>query len=624
VVQATAVTARRFTIRFLPDDRAFRADAPVDLYVAASGAGILLDQPCGSQAACGQCRVRVLEGAPPPGEADRLLITDADLASGWRLGCRLVLADDATVEVPVVAHSPAGKAFGDDLSPRDRVPPVITTGTISVASLAGPAAQSSLLDAVAAAAGLVERSLVAAPAALVELAEAASDPFGSDSPSPELTVVLHGRELVTARRGPARRSFGLAVDIGTTSLAAALVALDEGRVLASRSTLNPQSAYGADVITRIAHASVPGGLAHLVDAVRAGIASLLGDLRAAVECDSADIVVAAAAGNPTMMHLWLGVSPASLGRAPFPGAWGDSLAVKARDLGLDIHPNATVLTFPAVRSHVGGDAVAASIAAGLDRSRVTSLLIDLGTNTELVLAHDGRLFATSAAAGPAFEGVTIRDGMRAGAGAIDAVSVTAERGVRLSTVGGAPPRGICGSGLVDAVADLLRTGVLSPGGAMRAPSETALPAEVSGRIVESGGHRVFQLVTASQGRAVVVSARDVRQVQLAKGSIVAAAALLCEHAGIDLAALDEVLVAGAFGNFMRKSSAQRIGLLPPVDPERVRLLGNAAGIGARLAILDADVIERARELAARVDYVDLAAHPRYQDAFLAALAFPES
>jgi uncharacterized 2Fe-2S/4Fe-4S cluster protein (DUF4445 family) len=615
------VAPTSFTIRFVPEDRVLEADAAIDLYLAAASAGIVVEQPCGSRGTCGRCRVRVIDGAPPPSGAERSLFTPAELAAGWRLGCQLVIGAPAVIEIPAVARSLAGKSFGADLPADALARPVVTTASITTGSSASIAA----LDAVGLELGVSERSLRASPAALAELARGRGE-------ADAVGLAVHDGELVAAWAGSRALRFGLAVDVGTTSLAAAIVSLSDGSVAASASSLNPQVAFGADVISRIRHTlDVPDGGSHLLEAVRSGLATLVAELTAEAGCSPRDIVLAAVAGNPTMMHAWLGVPVESLGRAPYAAVWSDALTIKAGSVGLPIHPNANVLVFPLIRSHVGGDAVAAAVACGLDRAPGRDgggprLLIDLGTNTELLLAYDGRLVVTSAAAGPAFEGVSIRCGMRGAPGAIDVVSISPGGRVSTHTIGGVPARGICGSGLIDAVAELLRAGVISSSGYLRKAEEVP-DSGLSARLSRSDGQQVFTLVPESgAGRtgAVSLAARDIREVQLAKGSIVAAARLLCGHAGLSPADLAEVLVAGAFGNYLRKTSALRIGLVPPIDPERVRLVGNAAGVGARLALLDREVFDRARALAARAEYVDLATDAAYQAAFIEALEFPQS
>jgi uncharacterized 2Fe-2S/4Fe-4S cluster protein (DUF4445 family) len=608
-----------FSIRFLPDDVVWQAESPVELYLAAAGAGILVEQPCGSAGVCGRCRVRVVEGGPAPTELDRRRFSESELAAGWRLGCRLVLDGPAVVEIPAVTRSLAGKSFGGDLS-LDRVRPVVTWGRVPVVSFSGPSGPLSVLDALAVAAGLPERSLAAGAETLGALAAVRDSPSG-------VGAVIHGREVVRLLTGDVSRLYGLAIDIGTTSLAAALVSLSDGAVAASASALNPQVTFGADVISRIAHAiDVPDGTSHLARAVRRGLAVLVDELRGAAGCAADDLVLASVAGNPTMLHAWLAVPPVSLGRAPYAGVWSDAIVVKAASVNLPILQAANVLVFPLVRSHVGGDAVAAAVACGLDRTSGSRLLIDVGTNTEVLLAHGGRLLATSAAAGPAFEGVSIRHGMRGAPGAIDAVWVAEDGRVAVSTIGHARAVGICGSGLIDAVAELVRTGVIADSGSLRRAEEYSGPAALAARLRPVDGQQAFTLFARSEGAGadegdVVLTARDIREVQLAKASIVAATTLLCRHVGIETKDLDEVLVAGAFGNHIRKASARRLGLLPPIDPERIHLVGNAAGVGARMALLDAEVVERAQGMAARAEYLDLATHPAYQAAFMDALMF---
>jgi uncharacterized 2Fe-2S/4Fe-4S cluster protein (DUF4445 family) len=546
-----------FEIRFVPDGRSHVATHPTPLYMAAAACGIVLEQPCGSQGTCGNCRVRVVAGDVPPSAEDLDLLSEEEVRAGWRLACRMVVGARATIEVPPSVRSPGGKSFGGDLALDDGRQPV--------------------------------------GAAAVEVG---------------------------------RTALGLAVDIGSTSLAAALVDLRDGRVVAFDSTLNPQVMYGADVISRI-HYSVAeaDGLARLTAAVREGLRDLVERLVRVSGTRARDIVTAACAGNPTMVQTWVGVSVASLGTAPYLGAWSGELNTHARATALAIHPDAPVYVFPMVRSHVGSDAVAAAVASGMDAVTRPTLLIDLGTNTEVMIAAGGRFVATSAAAGPAFEGATITHGMRAAPGAIDAVSVTPDGRLVYSTVGNEPARGICGSGLIDAVAELLRAGAISPAGHLRPPSDAdpSIMPDLARRMTAIDGQNVCVLVDKSDahaGRAVVLTARDVRQLQLVKGSILAAATILCRHLGFKAGDLDTVLIAGAFGNTVRKASAVGIGLVPAIDPEHVRFVGNAAGVGARLAVCDQRFRARAGALAGRSEYVELGNHPEYQDLFLELLAFP--
>lgn len=531
-----------FRVTFLPEGRSWEGDAPVPLSLAASACDIVIEQPCGARATCGRCRVRFTRGAPVADDADLAVLGETAVREQWRLGCRVVLASDVTIEVPWQARVVAHKSFGGD------------------------------------------------------------DLFAA------------GFEAVAAD------GWGVAVDVGSTTLAAAVVALDTGAVHGSASLLNPQVAFGADVMSRIAFAQLhPTGALELRRAVVAGVGEVVARAAAAAGVEVATVTQLAAVGNPTMLHALRGLRLDGLGVAPYQGVRYDAWEGDAWELGLAL-PAARVLLLPAVRGHVGADTVAAILATGLDGAPAPTLLLDLGTNTELVLAWPGGILCTSAAAGPAFEGASIRCGMRAVPGAIEQLRIAADGTLQLHTIDDQPALGICGSGLVDAVAELLRTGVIEPSGRMRAATELT-PGPLATRVVEVAGERAVRLVDGA--RPVLLTARDVRELQLVKGSIASAVTLLLAEAGLAVEDLAEVLLAGAFGSYVRLGSALSLGLLPPLPPERIRFVGNAAGAGARLALVDRRARERAVRVARGARFVELAGRPDYQEAFVAMLAFPE-
>ena len=399
----------------------------------------------------------------------------------------------------------------------------------------------------------------------------------------------------------APRGLGVALDVGSTSLAASLVDLADGSVLASASRLNPQVSFGADVISRIHYSQEnEGGHRLLHDVLVRGIADLVRECCESSGLSPHAIVAYAAAGNPTMLHTLVGVEIVSFGQAPYVGLWTEARTFSAEDLGLP-GSGASVWTFPMVRSHVGGDTVAALLALGIDRAEGWTLMVDLGTNSEVAIGKAGRLVCTSTAAGPAFEGANIHHGMRAAPGAIDAVSIRADGSVRAKTVANAPAVGICGSGLIDAAAELVRVGVVDLSGRMEGDS--------------------FRLGGTDE-RPVLFTAQDVRQLQLIKGSIRGGMEILRAHLGISWDDLAEVRVAGAFGNYVRKTSALAIGLVPPVDPERIVFVGDAAGVGARLALVDRRARARATAIASSAEYVELAGHPDYEESFVSSIPFP--
>lgn len=621
-----------FPIRFIPEERTYSADNPTELFLAAASCDIWVEQPCGSKAICGKCKVRVRDGAPAPTTADRNLLSSGELAEGWRLACQLELSASAVVEIPAVTRSVAAKTFGDPamFAGREFVPNVQQRHlTITPPD---EEHQQAELDLLAQAAGV--------KAFTAELPLLRSLPALLRENHYSVSAVWEGSELIDVRPpfpqasglvgqptrpvGPGTRGedalYGAAVDLGSTTLAAALVDLRTGGVLAAQSRLNPQVKYGGDIISRIFFAQEHAdGNERLHRSLIEAVNEMLVELAAQAGISAGRIYAVAFAGNPTMMHSTMGVDVTPLGQAPYVGLWTREQTVKARDLGLRVHERALARFLPMIRSHVGADTVAGILAAGMDRSDGWRLLIDLGTNSEVVVGCRSRMVATSTAAGPAFEGANIYQGMRAAPGAIDAIRVTPDGRVAVKTVANEPAIGICGSGLIDAGAEFCRAGMIAPSGYMRGRHELqGVPEQLAERvIVLDDGQRAIRLA-----EKVVLTAQDVRQLQLIKGSIAAGVEILLQHLGLKANDLEEVHVAGAFGNFVRKTSAQAIGLVPPVDPERVRFIGNAAGAGARMVLVDADARERSQRIAAMCEYVELAGHPAYQDAFCAAIPFP--
>ncbi len=527
----------------------------MDLSAAAALCDVLVEQPCGSKRSCGKCRVRIVEGAVAPTDDDRRVLDPELIAAGWRLGCGLVLQADVTIEVPRAARAVAAKSFGG------------------------------------------EDLFAASPIAPAE---------------PDVLARARTRGLTP---------WGIAIDVGSTTLAAALVRLDTGEVRATASALNPQVRFGADVVSRIRYAQDhPEGSAALHGAVARSLDELIATCAADAGVSSRDIAAIACVGNPTMMHTLIGRDVTSLGQAPYEGSLRGAWRGHASVLSLSgVHAAAPVYVVPGIRSHVGADAVAAILATNLDRTDALTLLVDLGTNTEVVLGSRHGIVCTSASAGPAFEGATIHQGMRAAPGAVEQMRVRADGSILLHTIGNEVPVGLCGSGLVDAVAELVRTDVVEPSGRMRAPDEVSLPA-MRERIVElPGGGRAVRLTTGVSP-AVHLTATDVRQLQLVKGSIAASAQMLLERLGATAVDLGEVLIAGAFGGWIRKASAQAIGLVPPIDPERIRFVGDAAAVGARLALVDRGARDRAERIAAQAEYVELAGRHEYAELFVASLS----
>jgi uncharacterized 2Fe-2S/4Fe-4S cluster protein (DUF4445 family) len=408
---------------------------------------------------------------------------------------------------------------------------------------------------------------------------------------------------------------------------ATLLDLTTGTPLAVASMLNKQQPYGADVITRISATMLdPAALADLGRLARETLAELAAEVCAEAGADPADVVEVALAGNATMTHIALGIDPEPIGVAPFIMAARQLPEVAAADLGLAVHARARAFTFPAFGAYVGGDITAGLLAAGMNRDPRTRLFIDIGTNCEIVLGNRDWLLATAAPAGPAFEGAAIRCGMRAADGAIEVVKVTPD-GLLLQVIGDSKPAGLCGSGLVDAVAGLISVGLLDGSGRL-VPEETAarLAPALAARLTTLGQERVFVLhwlgAPGDAAHSVYLSQRDVRELQFAKAAIATGWQVLLDEAGLRAEDVQQVLLAGSFGSYLSPASAIALGLVPRLPVLRIVSAGNVAGEGAKMALLSVRERAAAQGLLEEVRYVELSDRADFNDAFVEQLQFP--
>ncbi len=608
-------------VTFQPHGRTVFVLRGTTILEAAARVGLVIETPCGGAGTCGKCRVRIALNAGKPVAADQKTFSAAELQDGWRLACRTRIESDTVVTVPETS------LFGGEHQ-------IMTTSTSGAPQEVRPAIRKLYVE-------LSPPTLEDDTPDLLRL-EQKIGPFKADLAlirhvSATLrahdfkgTAVLADHRLLDFEPGDTRdRCAGVAFDIGTTTLVGQLLNLCDGRELGVVSRMNPQVSFGDDVLSRIGHAaSCPGCLDEMRLAVVREVASMIDALCAGAGISREHIYEATFAGNTTMEHILCGLNPAQMGAIPFVPMHARGLLIPAQEMGIPIHRGALTYLFPLIGGFVGGDTVAGMLATRIDRMEGPVLLVDIGTNGEIVLAHDGKYWAASTAAGPAFEGARISCGMRGTHGAIEKVVLNGD--VRLEVIGNAEAVGLCGSGLIDLVAELLNHGIVAPDGQMRSPDELppglapALAARV--RLAPDGAAR-FVLVdaTARSGAAeVAFTQRDVREVQLGCGAIRAGIALLLRSAGIGAADLKTVLIAGGFGNFIRRSSAQRIGLLPAgIDHQRIRYVGNVSLAGARAALLSTDARKQGEEMARRVKHVELSTMDGFQDVFADAMMFPE-
>ena len=422
----------------------------------------------------------------------------------------------------------------------------------------------------------------------------------------------------------AGRTYGLAVDIGTTTVVVNLVDLSSGGIVAAEADFNPQARHGDDVISRISFAKDDRGLTELQRLIIECLNSLISALCKKNGIDPSHICEIAAVGNTTMNHIFLHLPIAQLGHAPYKAHSLDAHDVPARELGLQINPDANVHTVENIAGFVGSDTVAGALAVEINLADKPTLLVDIGTNGEIVCGSKDKLYAASCAAGPAFEGARISRGSRAVTGAIQAVVIN-DNDIDIDVIGDKPPQSICGSGLVDAVAVMLDLGVLDFSGRIRRVDSPAagLPPAVARRLVAKNDQPAFVLAYDKNGRAAVtLTQQDIRQVQLAKAAIAAGIRLLLEKLNLQPDDLDRILLAGAFGNYIKPASALRIGLLPKVAPERIHFVGNAAASGARMILLSRQARAAAGHLARKIQYVEIAHEPEFADVYTDSMTFP--
>ncbi|MFP4215200.1 MAG: ASKHA domain-containing protein [Phycisphaerae bacterium] len=610
--------SEQVTVTFQPTGRRVSVLRDTTVLEAAGLAGLALETPCGGSGTCGKCRVRFAPDAPKATAADREAL-GSTVEEGWRLACRTHLQGDATIEIP----SSSLIASGAQILTRSEGPAGEVDSAIRLVhvdldepTLDDPAADLERLTAETGAFRADLASLRAIPPVLRENGYRG-------------TAVLADHQLIDFIPGdPSGRCFGVAIDVGTTTLAGALLDLSDGTELAVAARLNPQVRFGDDVLSRIVCAGDgKGSMAAMRSDLLEALGQLVAELADSAGVEAGEIYEATIAGNTTMQHILCGMDPTPLGLVPFAPAVARALMLRADELPVGIHPRGAVWIMPVIGGFVGGDTVAGLIATDLPAGDVPALLVDIGTNGEIVLVDGGgRLMAASTAAGPALEGARISAGMRAASGAIEKVLFDGDE-LRASVIGGGEAVGLCGSALMDATALLLDVGILNAEGRMLAGDELPddVPPALADRLTEVDGVRAFRLADRADGSAVLLTQKDIRELQLAVGAIRAGIAILLRGAGIEPADLQRVCIAGGLGSFIRRSCAQRIGLIPPEIPhERIHYVGNAALHGARAALLSTGVRKRADELARGAEHVQLSQDPAFQMEYIEAMVFPES
>jgi uncharacterized 2Fe-2S/4Fe-4S cluster protein (DUF4445 family) len=629
---------------FTPSGRRGRVPVGTTVLDAARSLGVDIDSVCGGRGICGRCAVTPAFGtfakhgitsAPDhlsqPGEVEATYRSENGLAADRRLSCTATLLGDAVVDVPpesqvhrqVVRKDLAARAFEMD--------PVVRLHTVDVTEpdLATPTGDlGRLFDALRREWGLTD---LRADLYVIRRLQSTLTKGGY-----RVTVAVHGgRDVIAVWPGFHDRAFGVAIDVGSTTIAGHLVDLTSGAVLASAGAMNPQIRFGEDLMSRVSYVMMhEGGAEELTAAVRKAIDGLLAVLANKYDCKRVEILELAIVGNPIMHHLLLGIDPTPLGSAPFALATDTAVSTTAAELGVRAHPGARVYVLPCIAGHVGADTAGVILAEEPHKAEAMTLVVDVGTNAEIVLGNRDRLLAASSPTGPAFEGAQISSGQRAAPGAIERVRIdrdTLEPRFRVIGVdawsddpgfadavaaAGTGVTGICGSGIIEVVAELYLAGVITADGVIDGGQ-----APRTRRVVPDG--RTFSYVLhepTDTGPRIVVTQNDVRAIQLAKAALYAGARLLMDQLSRDT--VDEVRLAGAFGSQIDPLHAMVLGLIPDCDLSRVRAAGNAAGTGALIALLSGAARREIESVVRRVEKIETAVEPRFQEHFVEAMAIP--
>ena len=577
---------------------------------------------CAGRGVCGKCRVVVTSGSEfvsPPTDLERMSLSETDIKEGFRIACcaRITAAGPIGIQIPPESLTEAHQLLIAGIQPRVELKPILEKYFISLpqASLTDFCPDlERLVDALEARGNL--SLLRPGYSALKELPEAIRKGQWN------VTVTVTDEGLITwidAGRTD-DRLYGFAVDVGTTKLAAYLVDLRSGIVLGKASMTNPQIPYGADVISRIAYVSKGHEELHelqrkVVDATN----TLIQECCAQAAVDPKEIFQVVIVGNTAMHHIFLGIAPKYVARAPYPAVLRSSFQTYASEVGVTANPGCLLSALPCVAGFVGADAIADILATEIHKSQLLELLVDIGTNTEIVIGDQRRLVSCSSPSGPAFEGAQIKHGMRAETGAIERIWIDpATLDAEYSTIGGVKPRGLCGSAVIDAVASMRRTGILDLKGMI-------VPNTDSKRVRSQSGPTEYVVAWKEEtqtGRDIVITQRDMEEIKLAKAAVHSGIIILAKHLKVQVEDITRVFVAGAFGTYVDPYSARTIGMYPNIPLSRISFVGNTAGSGARMALISKEKFLEAQKIAEKLEYLELAADPDFQKEFVNSLYIP--
>ena len=596
-----------YIVYFEPVGRKGECRANQSLLDCAHRLGMGIASLCGGQGTCHSCKIQLLSGtvSAPTGN-EREVFSSEELKDGWRLACQTYPASDCKLNVPSESMTTTQRTQVEGLEITVAPEPPVQAYHLK---LAGPSLSNPQADAEHLLQELNHQHHLHCNRVDIDVMRLLSPQLRSWKWQCQTSV--RDNEVIALSPWPSRQ-LGLAVDLGTTKIASYLIDLSDGRTLAAKGDMNPQIRYGEDIISRINSAiKSPKKGVQLQQITVEALNQLVADLCADIHANTEEIVEAVVVGNTAMHHLFLGLPVRQLALSPFVPAVTSALDIKARDLGLHIAAGSYVHLLPNIAGFVGADHVAMLLATDAWQAEGITVALDIGTNTEVSLIAGGKITTVSCASGPAFEGYHIKHGMRAASGAIERVQI-ADDNIQYQTVDKAPPVGICGSGILDAIAQLYLAGVINEGGRML---------QSHPRVRNGQKQREFVLIgdeERSGQPAIVITQQDVRELQLAKSAIRTGIQVLLDTGGYSEDEISQVTIAGAFGTYIDVSSAITIGMLPAIPLNRFQQVGNAAGMGAKMALISLSKRADGAAVASRVRYIELASAPNFTQTFVQA------
>lgn len=590
---------------------------------AAARAGIAIDATCGKRGRCRSCRVHLVRGKfSPPSVQDRTQLGADAVNEGFRLGCQTTIVEDCTVEAMPPREEAGHQIFHNDQG----------ESFSSVVPTSGIAKHYIHADA-----PMDEHKMTSDMEEILEQVPSASDanlslevlrkvPGALRDKNGDLTVTTFNGTVIDLEPGDTtEHAYGMAFDIGTTSVIGSLHDLTTGEALATVGGLNPQAVHGGDLMSRIAYAQFDDKkLQILRGTILKAVNQYIVDACKQAEIDPTHLYKIVVVGNTCMHHIFLGIDTSHVGLAPYAPVWRKSMEVAASEIPLKSAKNARVCLLPIIAGFVGADTIGAVLASGIHTSIEPRAMVDIGTNGEVVMGNKDRLVACSAPAGPALEGGEITHGMRGANGAIEGATIDVD--VSLQVIGGTPPIGICGSGLIDAVAQMLNAGVLEDSGRLAYKHFDALPETLKSRFLKHDKIRAFILARGDitgHGDDITLTQMDIRALQFAKGAIYAGIVMLQKVMDLKDEDLAEVLLCGGFGNYINLAAAKRIRMFPDLPEDKISYIGNAALVGAEMALLFETERQQAEEIVGRIEHVALATHLEFQTIFVDACRFAD-